>query len=382
MRWDIFIIAVSFVLIPALVIYGCAKNKTLGNIGDVILCYLIGIIAGNIRIFPPDIYATQEVISSACILLALPLILFSMDIKSCLRLALPTFISMLCGIIALLIVIIPGYYLLAYNLPEGWKIAGMMVGVYTGGTPNMAAIKTALEVNAETYLMVNTGDIVISLVYMLFIFTLAQRFFGLFLPSFTFNGTMDESDPQHSSQFNDMYSLLVKPQWRGLLRNTGAALIVTALSAAGGFLVSADYRMAVIILLLTFFAIAASFIPSISKVKQSFSAGMYLILVFCIVVGSMADVASITNFSAGLMLYLGISVFGSLLIHGLLARIFKIDRDTVIITSVAMILSVPFVPVAARAINNRQIILSGITVGIIGYAIGNFLGIGIAYLLR
>lgn len=217
---------------------------------------------------------------------------------------------------------------------------------------------------------------------MLFIFTLAQRFFGLFLPSFTFNGTMDESDHQHSSQFNDMFSLLVKPQWRGLLRNTGAALIVTALSAAGGFLVSADYRMAAIILLLTFFAIAASFIPSISKVKQSFSAGMYLILIFCVVVGSMADVASITNFSAGLMLYLGISVFGSLLIHGLLARIFKIDRDTVIITSVAMILSVPFVPVAARAIDNRQIILSGITVGIIGYAIGNFLGIGIAYLLR
>jgi len=257
-----------------------------------------------------------------------------------------------------------------------------MVGVYTGGTPNMAAIKTALEVNAETYLMVNTGDIVVSLVYMLFIFTLAQRFFGLFLPSFTSDGIMDESDHQRSSQFSDMYSLLAQPQWRGLLRNTGAALIVTALSAAGGFLVPADYRMAVIILLLTFFAIAASFIPTISKVKQSFSAGMYLILIFCIVVGSMADVASITNFSAGLMLYLGISVFGSLLIHGLLARIFKIDRDTVIITSVAMILSVPFVPVAARAINNRQIILSGITVGIIGYAIGNFLGIGVAYLLR
>jgi len=33
-------------------------------------------------------------------------------------------------------------------------------------------------------------------------------------------------------------------------------------------------------------------------------------------------------------------------------------------------------------LKNREVIISGITTGIIGYAIGNYLGISLAYLFR
>ena len=33
-------------------------------------------------------------------------------------------------------------------------------------------------------------------------------------------------------------------------------------------------------------------------------------------------------------------------------------------------------------LNNKEIILSGLTTGIIGYAIGNYLGVGFAYIFR
>jgi uncharacterized membrane protein len=72
----------------------------------------------------------------------------------------------------------------------------------------------------------------------------------------------------------------------------------------------------------------------------------------------------------------------SLLLHSLLARLFKIDADTVIITSTALICSPPFVPLIAGSLNNRRIIVSGLTVGLIGYAIGNYLGMFVAYYLR
>ena len=52
------------------------------------------------------------------------------------------------------------------------------------------------------------------------------------------------------------------------------------------------------------------------------------------------------------------------------------------ITSTALICSPPFVPVIAGAIKNREIIVSGLTVGIIGYAIGNYLGFIVAELLK
>jgi uncharacterized membrane protein len=61
--------------------------------------------------------------------------------------------------------------------------------------------------------------------------------------------------------------------------------------------------------------------------------------------------------------------------------IFRIDADTVIITSTAMIYSPPFVPVVAAALKNRDVIISGLTTGIIGYVIGNYLGIFTGFLL-
>ena len=57
----------------------------------------------------------------------------------------------------------------------------------------------------------------------------------------------------------------------------------------------------------------------------------------------------------------------------------KIDADTVIISGSALICSPPFVPVIAGALRNREVILTGLAVGIAGYAVGNYLGIIIAY---
>jgi uncharacterized membrane protein len=52
-----------------------------------------------------------------------------------------------------------------------------------------------------------------------------------------------------------------------------------------------------------------------------------------------------------------------------------------LITSTAAICSPPFVGMVGIALRNRRIIAAGITSGIIGYAIGNYLGVAVSYLL-
>jgi uncharacterized membrane protein len=96
----------------------------------------------------------------------------------------------------------------------------------------------------------------------------------------------------------------------------------------------------------------------------------------------MADVRKLVNISFDLFWYVGLAMFGSHILHALLARVFKIDADTVIISGSALICSPPFVPVVAGALRNREIILTGLVVGIAGYAVGNYLGVIIAYALR
>ena len=44
--------------------------------------------------------------------------------------------------------------------------------------------------------------------------------------------------------------------------------------------------------------------------------------------------------------------------------------------------SAPFVPVVAAAIRNKEVVIPGMIIGVIGYAIGNYLGVAIAYLLK
>ena len=74
---------------------------------------------------------------------------------------------------------------------------------------------------------------------------------------------------------------------------------------------------------------------------------------------------------------MSLAIFGSLIVHVALCAIFRIDTDTMIITSVAGICSPPFVPMVATALKNRDT-SPGIITGIIGWVIGTYLGIGIS----
>ena len=51
-----------------------------------------------------------------------------------------------------------------------------------------------------------------------------------------------------------------------------------------------------------------------------------------------------------------------------------------VVTSVSAICSPPIVPVIAGRLQNKAAMVSGIATGIIGYAIGNYIGIGIYWL--
>ena len=140
--------------------------------------------------------------------------------------------------------------------------------------------------------------------------------------------------------------------------------------------------MTVFILMLTTLGIACSFVGKIREMKYGYDIGMYLIYIFCITVASMANLSEFDLAGgAGLLAYLGFIVFGSLLLQVLLAVILRIDADTVIIASVAFINSPPFVPMIAAAMRNKNVLVGGLTVGIVGYAIGNYLGFFIAEIL-
>ncbi|MFW6100380.1 MAG: DUF819 family protein, partial [Bacteroidota bacterium] len=133
---------------------------------------------------------------------------------------------------------------------------------------------------------------------------------------------------------------------------------------------------------ITTLGILMSLVPYVNRIEKTFELGMYLILIFSLVVASMANIRHFSGAVPGLFMYITYVVFGGLILHLIFARFVKIDSDTMMVTSAALICSPPFVPVIAGAIRNREVIVSGLTVGILGYAIGNYLGYIIAVVIK
>lgn len=348
------------------------------------IAYIVGFILGNIGLLPriEGVDKIQELLTTLTIPLAIPLLLFSMDIRKWFQIAGKTMLSMIFALIGVLSTIVIGYFIFrGQEVEDIWKVSGMLVGVYTGGTPNLASIKLALDVDETVYIVTHTYDLIVGAFYLLFIMTIGQRVFNAFLPRYKYLdpdtaaiGDFDGEDP--------FWGMLKKAVYLPLLKALGVSALIFVVSGAVSLVVPQSAQMAVVILLITTLGIAASLIPSLNRIEKTFELGMYFILVFSVVVSSMADLTRFVGSSPSILMYVTLVVFGSLLVQVLLSKIFKIDTDTVLITSTAFICSPAFVPVVAGALKNREVIVSGLTVGIIGYAVGNYLGVLVAVILK
>ena len=380
--FNLILLSIVFCLAPAGVLWICKKVSFLGKIGPVLLLYILGVIIGNIGIKPEGMTTLQDIISSAMVPLAIPMMLFGCTFR--LKETKQQLKAMLTGLAAVVIAIIGGYLIFGHKIDEGAKIGGMLTGVYTGGTINLAALKTMLGVRNETYILLNSYDMLVSFLYMTFLLTIGIKLFRKFLP-FKSDTLMNNEDygMEVQEEEGDYRALFTRDGLQDVGKLLGITLLICAVSAGVALLLPQITFMVIFILMLTTLGLACSFIKPIHNLKHSYNIGMYFIYIFCIAVASMADLTHLNlEGSLNLLGYLLFAVFGSLTIQTMFARLFKIDADTMIISSVAFINSPPFVPMMAAAMKNRRVLVTGLTLGIIGYAVGNYLGFLISELLK
>lgn len=375
MVFDI-LLAIFFVLAPAAVMWLCARVKWLGAIGPVLILYGFGLIVGNV-IHTPGQAQIQDIMSSATVPLAIPLMLFSFRYRR--RQTRSQVLALVTGIAAVMVAVVVGFLLFGRHIDEGAKVGGMLTGVYTGGTVNLAALKTMLGASEEMFILLNSYDMVVSLLYLAFLLLVGIKLFRKFLPLESLgagkdDGTFCAMDSEKSGA-NPFKGILTGEGLKDAGLQIGLCLLILGISAGLGLLAGDGLFMTVLILSLTTLGIVASFFKRVRRAKYGYDMGMYLIYIFCIVVASMADFSKM-NLAGGLnaLGYLSLVIFGSLLIQVILAKIFRIDSDTMVVSSVAFICSPPFVPMMSAAMKNRNVLAPGLAIGVIGYAAGNYLG--------
>lgn len=370
---------------PLFILWLTYKSAWLNKVGSIIIAYIIGCTLGLTGLIPDteEMHALQTTIASAAIPFAIPLLLLSADLKAWAKLA-PSFIkSTLLGLIGCAIAITIGFLLYGKSDPTLFAhIGGMLTGLYTGGNANLASLKIALGVEDATYILVSAYSTLMSAVYLFFVIIAGKRVLRFIMPDFKEDKTIEDTTIQIENHDRELFLGLFR---KDNLKHLGLSLLLTigiiALGAGIASLFPKDAFQSIFILGISLFAILASLNKRVRRIKRTFEAGTYFILIFSMAVASQVSLKTLTEVNPNIFLFTTVATLGALLFHVLLSALFRIDTDTTLTTSISLICSPPFAPVMGSALHNKAVIGPGIAVGLFGYAIGTYLGFGIAKML-
>lgn len=395
------VLAVFALLLPA-VIVRWRQQRVIKVLTPIVVCYMVGIVLGNTGLIDSG-GATGEMagtLQSVTVLLAIPLLLASADLRGWVRLARPTIVSFALAVVTIGVVAPVTAHLLAGDIAEDpANLAGMTVGVYTGGTANMAAIGTALHVDESVFVAMNAADILVSSFYLLALMTVLPRLLAKFLPAFTFTrgfglapddpaageGVAATATVEHD-EFAEM------PSAPNVLRALGVAIVGVVVAVGVAFLavtlltdteavLDSDAFGTAAVLAITTVGIVGALIPRVHNLPGTYEVGQYLFLVFAIAIGTLANLGELADSLTTVLPFIGTALVVATAIHYGLCAVLRIDRDTAMITSTAAVFGPPFVGPIAGVLGNREIVVSGMTTGVVGLAVGNYAGLAVAKLL-
>lgn len=342
--------------------------------------YVIGLLVANLTPWLHDsqIASLNTTVGNLCIPLAIPLMLMSCSIS---HLSAGRILkSFLSGLVAILIVTVCGFFLFRQgdDTEHFAQVCAVAIGIYTGGIPNMGAIAQGVSMDPETYLYLTSYDLIATGLYLVLIICFGKPLFRKLLPA----PNMQPAPVSHNARPR------TKQRYAHAAATLGLSLVVAAAAYFASTLFPENLATPMLILILTTLAIAASFLPFVRKGNRReeesgsqsipFTFGLYFVYTFCFAIANGCDIRQMDLAGSLNILYLvAFVIFGSLVLQIIFSRLLNIDSDTTLVASVALINSPPFVPMVAAMLKNRDLIVPGITIGLLGYMIGNYLGIGL-----
>ena len=340
----------------------------------IVLCYAAGILLSIINKERVNLFFNVATwISQFSILVAIPLLLYgSSSIKRLSgykRLGLSFFFASVSSAISCFTVA----WWFQSDHTSFAQIGAMLTGLYIGGTPNMQAIGYALKGDPKLTVQLTAADALIGGSYLVLLTSIVPVLTSYVLPRFKETFAYDEQisipTPAKMERWDYLILVFFTLGWLSVL----LGLLYTFKQID---------NTAIILFFITGISIILSFLKFIDKRSaSSFKLGEYLLLVFALSLSIQGKWSDITRGSNLLFIITAASMYGSIGIHLILSKLFRIDRDTFLISSTAAIYGPPFVTQIASVIKNKYLLMPGILAGLLGYAIGNYVGLAVYYLL-
>ncbi|MBP1673346.1 MAG: hypothetical protein H6Q25_1161 [Bacteroidetes bacterium] len=381
-----------FVLTPFFVIYVYQKSKIIQKVGTVIVAYAIGVLAALFLTLTPfmsepemlSLGKIQNWIMNISVPIAIPLMLFSSDFKLWTKSLPKALAALLTGIFSIVVCIIVTFFIFRNKgIQELPGISAMLTGIYSGGTMNFFAIGKALKVSEATMTLTLTFQMIVVFPFVLFLTGGGYKLFRKLLPFHDPYSSADTNSAVIGSVTFERYDrMLHKWVFPRLMLALLIAIIFFGIGVGISILITGKLNELAIILTITTLSIAASFSKRIRNLPKTFELGMFFILLFCVSAAGKFDVTKIDTSVLNILYFLIVFTLMTITMHVALCRVFKVTGDLYCVAEMGLFCSPPFIPPVVSAMSNRKVLISGVAIGLAGYAVGTYIGVALYYLFQ
>jgi uncharacterized membrane protein len=324
-----------------------------------------------------------EELASFTVPFAVCLILFTVNLGDLKRVGGPLLAAFAIACVGTMIGALTAGLLLNPQLVEivgkdAWKLAGPFTGTYTGGSLNFFAMWDGLEIgNPDLFAAANAVDN-LTLFPLFALWVMVPTWFGRWYPVARFWGTVgedasadEEKEAQTTLRILDVVALAF------------AALSIMAVSNLIKTRFIADIMPSFpTILIVTTLALILAQFRFMRRLQGAFEIGNFSFYLFFCAVGAMINVKMAIILSPVLFLYVLVMIVVHMVsVYGV-GRLFRLDIRILTIASAAAKTGPPSVIALANVHGWKTLVLPGVAMGLLGYAVGNYLGFAAAYMMK
>ncbi|MEG1556104.1 MAG: DUF819 family protein [Bacteroidales bacterium] len=389
---NVILVSLVYLLFPFIIILLFKRYLWVKKVGTVIMAYAIGIVMALLGLLPigdmvgaETMKSVQNMLMNITVPLAIPLMLFNSDFKLWTKSLPKTVTVLLGGLASIVVAVILGFFLFRNSgIDDLANVAAMMTGIYTGGTMNFYALGAALKVDPNTIILAYTFEMLVTFPFILFLVAGGYKIFRKILPYPDESVTIGTSEIglKGGDDFENYSGMLNKKNFPKMMLGLLLSVLMLAIGAGLSLLITGKLNELVIILTITTLSIAASFNKKVRDLPKTFELGMFLILIFSIVVASQFNIYSIDTSAMIMCAFIAFIMLTSIFLHFIICKISKVSGDLFVVGHVGLLCSPPFIPPIVGAMGNKKVLISGIVIGLVGYAVGTYLGLLLSLLLN
>jgi uncharacterized membrane protein len=335
---------------------------------------IFGLALSNLGLIPTS-SPVFSMVNNYLVPAAIPLLLFKADIRKIISESGPMLIAFLIGVAGATAGAIIGYKILPLG-ENAEQLAGVFTATYTGGSMNFVAVAKSVGFDdSSQYAAAMAADNLVGTPYMLVLVLIpALAWVRRIFPSEIIEQTEKDEEATGSEVEHDSLNLL----------HMSIGLTLSFTICAAGYALAEWVGLGKLgILFITAIAVLlANLAPKrMAVLEGEFALGTFFMYLFFVVIGASANIRELAGDAMVLVPYAVIIIGMHLLVLMVATKLLKIDLAEALVASNACIMGPATAAAIAAGQGWKHLVTPGVLVGVLGYVVANFLGVGVTEIL-